>query len=600
MTGTLFEVDAPAVQNIVLRPYQEQAANTVLAGFDRGVQRGLVVMPTGTGKTTLFSEIIRRVSVPSMILAHRGELLEQAAARIRSQVGLRAMIESGKFKSDESADVVVASVQALGRSNTSRLTGYQPGLMIIDEAHHAAADSYQTIMRRYGCYTDFCRVMGVTATPHRMDNKPLHGTAHAIFEEILFAFTLKDAILDGWLADLRGYRVKTDVDLTKVKTTAGDYDQGQLQKAVNIHARNAAAFEHWTDVAGDQKTIIFCSGVDHAADVAGLFADRGIKAEHVTGAMKADQRDAIMSRFREGRTQVLVNVDIATEGFDVPDASCVVLLRPTKSWALFTQMVGRGLRVLPNTIEGIPDASARRDAIARSAKPACIVIEIVDDGEEGIQSLTANGMVGDAPDAPSITAIVDLPARLDLKGHGLVEALDIFDDLPPQKQAYLSRRDVSFDDLSSTLVEVDLLGELAVQDEVLNLSKYAWLKISPSEYVLPCGDSDTEKGRLARLSMDALGDWWVHYASSTMTVHGWKAGQDLKDAFRRADDGVVKRWPFIRGLINHQARWREMPPSESQVRYMRALKIDPDVIALIKTAGEASLLIERTRLGRVA
>jgi ATP-dependent helicase IRC3 len=597
--STLFDMPMEKVQEILLRPYQESAVSAALAGWDRGILRGLEVMPTGCGKTTVFTEICKRLGVPTLILAHRGELLEQAADRMRSQAGLTASIELGGQRSDEDSQVIVGSVQALGRKDTSRLSEFKPKLLIIDESHHAAADTYQNVMRRFGCYEGDCWTLGVTATPHRMDNKPLHGTERAIFQEILYAYTLKEAITDGWLADLRGFRVKTDVDLSKVKTTAGDYNQAELQRAVNTHARNDAGFNHWSEVASKRKTIVFCSGVDHAKDVAQLFADRGISAEAVDGSMKQDVRDGIMSRFRSGKTQVLTNVDIATEGFDIPDTGCVLLLRPTKSWALFTQMVGRGLRVLPNTVEGLPDATARREAIKSSEKSDCVVIEVVDRDKDPLIAPDGQSNIGDAP---SIAGIVGLPAGLDLDGHTIGEAIDIFEELDPKRKSYISRREISFDDLTTTLTEVDILGELAVQDEVLRLSRYAWLKISSEEYILPCGRNKItgEDDRMARVRQDVLGQWHLEFSSTQMKLKHLVVGDDLQLAFKRADSMVLDQWPFIRGLINHQANWRSHPPSEGQLKYLRALGVTEDLIAMVETSGQANSLIEQRKLGRAA
>lgn len=600
MNASLFDLPPAQVQEIILRPYQDKAVQSFLAGIDRGVKRGLQVLPTGGGKTTIFTRICQILDVPSLVLAHRGELLSQAADRVRNQAGIITSLEVGKNRASSDSQVIVGSVQALGKKGSRRLAEFSPKLVIIDEAHHAAASTYQNAMHRFGCYVDDVWTLGVTATPHRMDNKPLHGTDKAIFQEILFAYTLKEAILDGWLANLRGYRVKTDVDLTNIKATGnGDYNQGDLQKAVNTHARNEAGFTHWAAVAGRRKTIVFCSGVDHAKDVADLYRQNGVKAEAVDGSMNQDRRDGIMARFKSGQTQVLTNVDIATEGFDVPDTSCVLLLRPTKSWALFTQMVGRGLRVLPNTVEGLPDASARRDSILASDKPDCIVIEVVDEDRKVSENQDGQNGIGDAP---TIAGIVDLPPLLDLDGHGLAEAIELFEELTPTKKAYISRREVSFGDLSTTLTEVDMIGELAIQDEVLNLSSYAWLKISAEEYILPCGSNETkgEADRLARLHLDALGSWWVEFTSSTMNPEVFLAGDDLQRAFKQADGRVRGKWPFLNKLIDHQAEWRNLAPSAAHLRYLRALEVDEDVISLIQTAGQAASLIEQQKRARAA
>ncbi|MBC8065674.1 MAG: DEAD/DEAH box helicase, partial [Chlorobia bacterium] len=450
---------------VVLRPYQAQALAQLLACRDQGMKRVLVVMPTGTGKTTLFSALIgshhQEPTQKSLVLAHRRELLDQAYRRIGLQNDhLDVAIEGAGMSLRGDADVVVGSIQSLGRPDSKRLGEFNPGLVIIDEAHHAAASTYQQAMRRFGCYEDQTFTVGVTATPHRMDNRQLHGTDEAIFQDVAFTYSLREAIQEGWLADVRGYRVATGIDLSRVRVQHGDYNARQLQDAVNTEERNEAAYMHWSEVAGDRRTIVFCSGIKHADDVADLFRARGASCESVNGSLPTPQRDAILQRFANGKTQVLTNVDIATEGFDLPDVSCVLMLRPTQSWALYTQMIGRGLRVLPNTIDGLVDADARREAVRHSDKTDCIVIDIVDNGEK-VAIPKEPGQ-----EKPSLAAIVGLPTEFDLEGHSLDEALKKWDDLLPAGRAVLFRRPTKYDDLGAMLTAVDILAELSMPESV--------------------------------------------------------------------------------------------------------------------------------------
>src|SRR5262249_16165451 len=147
------------------------------------------------------------------------------------------------------------------------------------------------VMKTFGCYDGGCFTVGVTATPHRMDNKQLHGAEEAIFQEVAFSYTLREAVRDGWLTDLRGYRVATAINLAKVRKTAGEYNARQMQDAVNTEARNELAFDHWSKIAADRRTLVFCSGIEHADKVAGLFRDNRISAESVNGAMKPGERE---------------------------------------------------------------------------------------------------------------------------------------------------------------------------------------------------------------------------------------------------------------------------------------------------------------------
>lgn len=579
---------------VILRPYQAKALAHLLACKDRGLDRVLVVMPTGTGKTTLFSALVgefqRQYGRKSLILAHRRELLEQAQIRIAQQnPSISVGIEGSGTRLVEPYDAVVASVQSLGRENSSRLPGFEPGCLIVDEAHHSAADTYQQVFRRFGAYDKTCFTVGVTATPHRMDNRPLHGDEEAIFQEVAFTYTLREAVADGWLADLRGYRVASGVNISKVRVVHGDYSAKALQDAVNTEGRNRTAFENWQVKASDRKTIVFCTGVEHASEVARIFREGGYAAEAVNGAMGSEERSGIIRRFANGKTQVLTNVEIATEGFDVPDVGCVLLLRPTKSWVLFCQMIGRGLRVLPNTIEGIADASARREAISASAKRDCIVIDVVDNGKRAIQPKEEEN------NDPSLASIVGLPPDLDMEGHSLLDAMKKWDQLDPRAQAVMFKRAINYDELDTTLTAVDLIAELTLPDEVVEYSRNAWMKVGDGKYLLACGSSSMEEHRMAVLERDVLGHYDLTLTSGTRRPISHHCGDDLPRAFERADKQVKQIWPFTGGFTMSVAGWRKKDVSLEQRAELRALGVEDAVVAMLENAGQAWTLLELTR-----
>lgn len=583
------------VSEVLLRPYQAKALGQILACKDRGLKRVLAVMPTGTGKTTLFSSLIgelyREHGAGSLVLAHRRELLEQAANRIHLQnPDLVVAIEDRKRRGN--LDVMVGSVQALGRETSKSFDTWLPGCLIIDEAHHAAADTYQNVMKKVGAYDGDCFTVGVTATPHRMDNRPLHGEVEAIFEEVAFTYTLKEAIADGWLSDLRGFRVASGTDISRVKVIHGDYSSKHLQDAVNTDARNRVAFDNWKTIGSDRKTIVFCTGVEHAKSVAELFRNEGFTAESVDGSMGGEQRRAIMQRFITGKTQVLTNVEIATEGFDVPDVGCVLLLRPTKSWALFCQMIGRGLRVLPNTIEGLADASARREKISKSAKRDCLVIDVVDNAKRAVAPRDKDK---EEEQKPSLTGLVGLPEDFELEGNSLLDAMGKWEKLDPRAQALLFRRQISYDELETTLVAVDLLAELTPPDEVLGLSKNAWMRVGMGRYLLACGSSKTEGHRMAAIEEDALGFFHLVLSSASREPIEFELGRCLEEAFRRGDKRVKEVWPFTGGLTLAATGWRNNPITAEQKEELRALGVEETVLSMLDNSGQAWTLLELKR-----
>jgi superfamily II DNA or RNA helicase len=598
----LDSVQPGEVPAFVLRDYQEKAKAAVLAARDRGLHRVMVVMPTGTGKTSLFASLVddfeRVYHENSLVVAHRSELLHQAANRIRLIAPrLRVGIEGGPLTADGDDQVIVAGVQSVGRPDSKRLTWFHPGLLIMDEGHHAPADTWQNVLRRFGSYEGTCFTLAVTATDHRMDNKPLHGHESAIFEDVVFRYNLRQAVADGWLVDLRGYRVATGTDLTKVKKVRGDYHQADLARAVNTEERNYTAFRHWSDIARDRRTIVFCVDVQHAKDVAALFKSEHVAAEHVDGTMKAEVREGVMRRFANGTTQVLVNVDVATEGFDVPHVACVLMLRPTQSWGLYAQMAGRGVRTLPGVVDEHDNPSHRRQGILNSAKPDCIVIDVVD--LAGKFSLVGPDEKEEKKVATpaSVAGLVGLPADFDLQGHSIFETAKYADDLGPIQKAQMFRRPMSFDDLDTVLTEVDLLRELSIPEEIMGHSALAWLKVGDGEYALPCGSKGLERDRMARITIDPLGRCSLVLSSSLMDYPPFPLGEDLGKAFDEADHFIKLTWSDCALIVRADAKWRDQKPTDRQIDSLKRLGVSDEFIALCATAGQARALIEQYKLG---
>lgn len=560
---SLFDEVPAQISPIILRPYQGACVDAVLAARDRGLQRVLVIQPTGTGKTTVFSELTGRFhedNARSLVVAHRDELLDQAAQRISLQnPTLRVGIEGGDNRAPNGCDAVVAGVQSIGREGCKRLAWLDPKLMVIDEAHHAPAPSYQAAMKNAGVYDGKCFCVGVTATPHRMDNHPLHGDNEcAIFEEVVYEYSLLEAMRDNYLCDIKGFRVSTDIDLSQIKTTGGDYNQKQLSAAVNTGPRNRAALRHWAETCQDRRTIAFCAGVDHAKQVAEVFRDAGIRAEHVDGGMKSQEREAIIRRFRTGETQVLSNVDICTEGFDAPECSCVLLLRPTKSWALYTQMVGRGLRLA-------------------DGKPDCIVLDVVDN--------TARHNIASVP------ALLGLPADMDLQGNSLRAAANKFGSLDAMTQAALFKKPSTFDSLSTKITAIDMLGQMAIPDHLRSVARLSWLTLGEGRYLLSLGDHCR-----VELCTDAIGDWHGVLTRPNTTAVIWSSGTDDRFAIQEAEDLVYDLFPDA-GRFSARARWKTDQPTEKQIAFLVRCKVPQEEINAM-TRGDASNYITMKIEGR--
>lgn len=553
------------VQPITLRPYQTEAVKAVKVFRANKVQRQLLVMPTGTGKTSVFTHLgndeVKVLGGRVLIIAHRIELLEQAANRIRQQApGCTVSIESGDSKAHYLSDIIIAGVQSLGRAGSERLSWFKPTLVIVDEAHHSPATGYGNVLERFGCFDEggpAC--VGVTATPHRMDNKPLAGSDKAVFESLSYQYTLRQAIDDGWLCDIRAYRVAAGYSLEGVKKTAGDFNSKHLDDRVNTHDENIEAYRSWAKVAKDRRTIVFCTSVDHARAMAKVFNVYGeVPAESVDGTTPADERAAILKRFRSGETQVLTNCEICTEGFDLPEINCVILLRPTQSWALFTQMVGRGLRIAPG-------------------KDDCLIIDVC--GISDNQSLA------------SVPAILDLPPKMDMAERTAKEALRVFDDLSDYQKALLWKRDFNLSAIDGVLREVDLLAELTVPEDIAAVSKYSWVQCGDDTYSVGLASSDTEEHRKGKVTIDTLGNYQL-VASSTRREERFALGDELATAFRLADRHLETLFGRIGAIADRNAPWRKAKPSPAQIGLLKKLGATPGQIEGCDK-GMASSLIDR-------
>lgn len=333
---------------VTLRPYQSEAIEAVLAARRLGVRRMLVCLPTGAGKTVIFSELARLARKQVLVLAHREELLGQAKAKLEAAMdGLHIVaIERGSERAPSNAKVLVCSIRSLHEERLARvLKGRDVGLIIYDECHHAAAEDNLRVLTQLGAFDENWSgtLLGFTATTARGDGKGLN----KVFDKIVYTRHLHEMIDDGYLVPLRGFRISTTADLTKLSSGGLDFREDELAEAVDIEERNALVARSIQELARDRRTIAFCVTVNHARNLSHALNILGVPAGIVYGEMSPETRAKTLADFRCGRIQVLTNVAVLTEGFDDPGTSCIAMARPTRSEGLYAQCVGRGTRLHP-------------------------------------------------------------------------------------------------------------------------------------------------------------------------------------------------------------------------------------------------------------
>ena len=323
-----------------LRPYQEAARQAIHTQWNSGVQRTLLVLPTGTGKTIVCAAVVEdavRAGRRVLILAHRGELLDQAADKIRRSTGLASAVEKAESSCLGSwYRVVVGSVQSLQRPQ--RLEQFPHdyfGTIVIDEAHHAITDGYRRVLDWF----PEADVLGVTATPDRGDMRNLG----EVFGSLAYEYKLTEAIRDGFLCRILAQTIPLQLDISTVGMSGGDYAVGELGGALDPYLDQIAA--EMARYCKDRKTVVFLPLIKTSQKFRDILNAHGFNAAEVNG--QSADRAEVLADFEAGKYNVLCNSMLLTEGWDCPSVDCVVVLRPTKVRSLYQQIIGRGLRLSP-------------------------------------------------------------------------------------------------------------------------------------------------------------------------------------------------------------------------------------------------------------
>ena len=406
------------------RPYQQAIVSSIMSAV-RGGEKSLVyTAATGTGKTSIAAFLFRQLYDAGyqriLFIAHQRELILQSMQRISHELGMfefEVGIEMASLNCKSTDKIVFATIQTI--RNPERLAHWQPDVIFIDEAHHAASRSYLTAIDAYARQTG-ALLIGCTATLYRMDKaclakhdidgnpNLLASDSEAVFNRHVAHYDIEEAIADGWLVEPVGIRVDTHASLAGIKKRRGDFSDKDLQDKIDTPARNNAIVNAFQKYAAGRTAVVFCAGIQHAVNVANTFTAAGIRAAAIWGDMEPADRARVLKQLKDGALDVVTNDKLVSEGVDIPHIDCVICARPTKSWGFYVQCLGRGLRPLPGVVDAHATAQERIAAIARSQKPNCIVIDMVDMTTEH--------------ELCSLPAVQGLPVSFDLQGRTCSEA----------------------------------------------------------------------------------------------------------------------------------------------------------------------------------
>lgn len=613
-----------------LRPYQMDGLNATTESLNNGLNRILEKLPTGTGKTVMFAALLDHLqpwltSLPEtkgakmMVIAHREELLEQAADKIRRQnPGLMVAIEQGDRVASRYVDVIIASIQTLSAMKfrrMKRIIEQHPGLrvVVVDEAHHAAAASYRTALAYLGflpmadasekedaeavTHDDVEQMeaalkgwdqvsrkdrllLGVTATPNRTDAVGLG----CVFQSIAYSYALRKAIEDGYLVPIVPWVIETRSSLDQVRTTAGEFNQKDLAEAVNNKVRNELAVAAWLEHGDNQQTIAFTVDVAHAHDLAEAFRVAGIRAEAVSGETPKDQRRQILADFTAGKIKVVTNCMVLTEGTDLPATACILHAKPTKSPTLYEQMTGRGLRIHPDD----PVGPARLEAFGKMEfrKTCCLVIDLVDLSRR--HSLQTAPVLYGLP--PSVTANGKQLDTTSDEFEKLREKYPNFDIEQALKEGRLTLEQLRAQATKFDVWKVPEIGTFG------NGRELDWLRTGPDSYRVqyPWGDGN----EIIDVQTDMLGHYEV--IQTIRPTEGAKRQRTLATGVLSADAAGAMAEAYIeqerRTVLKLKAKsapWKQRPATAKQMGFMRQLGIVFDPRTL--TMGDASKLIDHAK-----
>ena len=587
-TMNLFpQIIPPARAAFIARAYQAEAKAEVIKGFTGNrlgntFTKQLVVLATGLGKTPLFADVAKWVMETQhgrvLILAHREELLEQAEDKTRWVVGEQAAIgwEQGARWANPKADqIVLASVPTLGRAVTAidaseydgitgamvkftrpndRLSRFPRDhfkLIIIDEAHHATASTYQNILN----YFENAWVLGVTATSKRGDKDSLHD----VFDRVAFKMDIVEGTKKGHLNPITCHRVKSTTSLDGLKTTAGDFNIAALANRVNNAERNSLVVRTYLEKFAGSQAIVFATDLDHARAIDQEFETKGVASYAITGDMDKNERREAIRRFKSGEIQILTNFGVLTEGFDYDLLGTIINARPTQSMLLLTQIAGRLTR-------------------KHVDKVLANFVEIVD---------------GHSEKTATCAQIFDFKQKFEANGHDFLDCIQLAEKCEAEKDYFNPWVCLSYQEIVDRFARatdqnpfgndrvVQGPAEQDVEQSDRFDSRYRYYSCGGGAYKLVHNDRDTRQKYVCRIEPDGMGG---HLATISQTqdretkrLYQFQERTTLAAA-KRIEDTIMARFKHFDILLNIGAAWRKRaatePATEKQMFMIRKFKLE--------------------------
>jgi superfamily II DNA or RNA helicase len=613
-----------------LRDYQIAAIESIRSSWEQGTGSVLVSLATGLGKTVVMASIPLyvkpRVDDVMMVIVNRDELIEQTVSKLVAvHSGAKIGIEKAESRAKSDSTFIVASVQTLRSKRIDELFARfhgRIGILLIDEAHHATAQSYRNVVKVFFDHRKDGLLVGVTATPQRSDGEGLG----SVFDKVVFHRDMIWAIEQGYLVDLRCFQVQSSVDLDAIERRADDFALDQLEAALDVASRNDLVVSAYTQHTPGKQAIAFCPTVGHAEHLSDAFNARGIAAAWASGSSSKMARKAIVDAFRRREVQVLVNCGLYLEGFDVPDVEVIIGCRPTQSAALYIQMTGRGMRPLDEVAKQLgpgTTAESRRQAIAQSKKPFVTVLDIVDQTRR--HSLM------------TLPTLWGLPPKFNVEGQDMGTAAAFYRELLERDpEAAKSVRSVT--EIPTALASVDAFAIPVLPREIIEISGMAWRQVTTNHFRLPlpsCFEALAPDGSRiknfakryrAKISeaksrgaypFEAYAARELGFDPKTLVevqeVIDIRPGlslafdvflerngkmrklgsvEDLHEAFTRAERWIENNRSDLVSALSSKAEWRSGSPTPNQIRTL-SKDFGVPMHLVPSSNGEAQMLIEK-------